>query len=108
MKKLTFITAFLIMIFLGCTKPDTRPDCEKQDFGFVVIRNDATVPITIMVRGENRYETEQVRLMPKENTKFEVPSGNAVWYAAKPLASEWSTGAITVTQCQATPIALAK
>ena len=103
MKNLSFFFfLFLSLFFSSCSKEDTRPDCEKNNQGYLVVSNASSNPYEIYVSGNYKFRVEGntvTNQMPiPTGLRLLIEARQASGYNTTPTVKEFIN---TITSCSA-------
>jgi hypothetical protein len=105
MKKL-FILLITGALFIACEKPDTRPECEREEYGTVIVLNNTEHTVTVDIvdaytRNVKVYESEQKEIHCRQT--YGVGSN---FFVTDKNEKVIKMGNIEVTQCENTVLVI--
>lgn len=83
MKKIILLLVTSLFLFAGCEIYEPMPDCEKYDYGTVIVKNQTGYTIWVDVTWGSIVTNNERRISNGNSTKYnEVPSGTIeIWGA---------------------------
>jgi hypothetical protein len=92
----------LVMFVSSCEETDSTPDCEKNDYGTVIVKNNTSTKIVVDVtEGSSEYNNERWISVGSSTTYNKIDAGNiTVWASRTGDQYSWYKDSHNLSACE--------